>query len=133
MPNDLSANTVRNVTLTIYRGGDLYFRLTLRDRQTKTPIDLTGYSFDGAIRRRFDDATVLAPFVVDEVDLVNGVVGFGIDASVLDALEPEGGIQPALRDYPTFAFYDIYFTPPAPEDRRTRVIQGNVTLSLGAT
>jgi hypothetical protein len=69
----------------------------------KTPKDLTGYIFNGKIKKSYTSPTVLANIQFREIDLVNGIIGMYISAEITQTLK---GNPNGISEY----VYDIEYT-----------------------
>lgn len=65
--------------LTIYRGDDTNFQVTLTDPETEEPLDLPTSGWRAQVRVDKDATVVLFTITVDATDAASGVVGLAID------------------------------------------------------
>lgn len=83
--------------LKIKRGDTLSVTMTFRDGTTNLPIVLTGCTFLSQIRQSADAETVIAPLVINAVDLAAGTVEVHLDP-VSSAGLPAASIHRAVWD-----------------------------------
>jgi hypothetical protein len=109
------------------QGTTLSFLITYQDN-LENPIDLTGYTFAGQIRRRITDADVLGNLVVTAEDAEAGQ----IRVTVL----PETLVGVSFRGVESFRtltplVYDVEITSPSGDV--TRLINGTIRVSPEVT
>lgn len=102
--------------IAIDQGATFKMQLVLKDADTMTAIDISDYSFIGAIRQTFYD-TASYPFRFEVIDAVNGVVQAILDANVAESIDFLKGV------------YDIEFI--LVDGQKYRLVQGAVVVSLG--
>jgi hypothetical protein len=100
------------VNFLVRQGADFVRILTLRDRATSNPIDITGQTFAGKVRKTADSATVAATFTCTVVSGPAGTVRIKLAAADSAAMtcDPDD----AEADASTYV-YDIERTDTTPE------------------
>lgn len=71
--------------MSISQGSDFNLEVTLKD-SGGSPVDLTGHTFTGQIRKTASDPVIQAPFTFDLVDPVNGRVDVKLSATVSSSI-----------------------------------------------
>jgi len=99
----------------IIEQGSSFDGLDLTIDSDGTPIDLTGYSFAGSIKSSFYSSAIMATFVVNIIDPINGVVSLTLPNSVTQTLSPGSAI------------YDVEMTDTT--GKVTRLLEGRVTIT----
>lgn len=72
--------------ITIVQGETLRLRVSLRDKRTGAPIDLTGASISSQVRRTYTAAAALASLTVEPEDLAGGLFYLTLDEAGSDAI-----------------------------------------------
>lgn len=108
---------------------------TLLDSENIVPINLTGFTFKGAIKDSLDpEAVLLETFTITIIDAANGVVGISLSKTQTANLTTKASkirdkYNPRLR----FAgYYDIIMTKTS-NNTNFRVLEGKVYISDGVT
>lgn len=73
------------ISLNFNQGETKSFPVTIKDKDTGTPIDLTGATITSDIRKEYNTA-VVASFTITETDLANGSFSLDISSTVSEAL-----------------------------------------------
>lgn len=105
------------LNLTVEQGADFELTITVRNKNN-VPLNLLGYSASSVIKKH-SSSTTSRPFSVTFVDRQNGRISLSMSHTVTNTLS-EGRY-----------LYDIILT--SPNNLRTRVIQGMVTVSPGVS
>lgn len=105
------------LNLTIEQGSDFDVIFTVR-KKDKTPLNLFSYTAESKLRKHYDAPTSV-PFVVTFVDRVNGKIRLSLDYTSTSNLS-EGRYV-----------YDVILT--SPNGKKSRVIQGSIIVSPGAS
>lgn len=105
------------LNLTVEQGADFELTITVRNKNN-VPLNLLGYSAS-SVMKKHSSSTTSYPFSVTFVDRQNGRISLSMNNTVTDTLA-EGRY-----------LYDIILT--SPNNLKTRVIQGMVTVSPGVS
>jgi len=73
------------ISLNFNQGETVEFPVIMTEKDTGTPIDLTGATITGDIRKEYT-TDVLASFIITETDLSVGSFSFGLSSSTSEAL-----------------------------------------------
>ena len=105
--------------ITIEQGATFRLSVTVEDDQTiPVAIDLTGTTIEAQVRRRFDSASVLATFTIENRDDVNGKFDIVLPYATTETIDENG-----VWDL------EILYT----NGDKVRYIKGAATISLEAT
>lgn len=104
--------------INVDQGSTFIMQITLKDKVTTNPINITSYTFCGAVKQSVYDTDFL-PFRFVKVDALNGILNVILDPKESKKLDFNTGM------------YDISFK--LTDDSVTRILQGVVTVSLGGT
>lgn len=102
--------------INIDQGATWSITLTIK-HANKLPLNLTGYTGEGMIKKTIDDPTALAEFVVTFPSPLEGKVSLYLSAETTAALDFNWGV------------YDFKIASPSPNSQVTRVLQGKVFLN----
>lgn len=102
--------------INIDQGATWSITLTIK-QANRLPLDLTGYTGEGMIKKTIDDPSPIASFVVTFPSPLEGKVSLLLPAAVTAAMDFSWGV------------YDFKITSPAPGSQVTRVLQGKVLLN----
>ena len=105
------------LNLTVEQGTDFEITITVRNKNN-VPLNLIGYSAFSEMKKHHSSTTSY-PFTVTFIDRQNGRIALSMSHTATDALK-EGRYV-----------YDIILI--SPNNLRTRVIQGMVTVSPGVS
>lgn len=105
------------LNLVIEQGTDFTNIITVADDDGVVK-DLTDYTFEGAIRRTYSSSTSYPLTVEANVDPTDGKINMSMPAAETAELR-------APRRY----VYDVYMIGPDPDNVRTRVVEGIVTVT----
>lgn len=75
-----------SVQLNILDNEDFILPITIRNKNTKLPIDITNFTFSGDIKKLITDTAIFKSFTFDKVDAPNGKVEAIITLPELQAL-----------------------------------------------
>lgn len=108
--------------ITVEQGATWRKTITIKDNQTPAVvINLTGCTIAAQIRERYDDASPLASFTIENQDLVNGKFDLVLPYATTEALDIDG--DAALWDL------EVLFT----DGDKKRYLQGSVTFNREVT
>ena len=116
--------------LILDQGSTLTNTLTIKD-SAGVPIDLTGHSFSGMIRKSCADAAPVATFTCTILDQITntGQMTFSLTPVQTAAIPTPGNTD--YNRVSTIYTFDIEMTKP--DTTKFRVIQGNIEVSPEAT
>jgi hypothetical protein len=77
---------VNEPIITIVQGETLRLRVSLRNKRTGSPVDLTGASISSQVRRTYADPAVLATLTIEPEDLSAGLFYLTLDEAGTDAI-----------------------------------------------
>lgn len=100
--------------INIDQGATWSITLTIK-QANRLPLNLTGYTGEGMIKKTVDDPTPIASFIVSFPSPLEGKVSLLIPADVTSTMDFVWGV------------YDFKIT--SPEAQVTRILQGKVTLN----
>lgn len=120
----------RTLSLYWYEGVDFYYEITLQDKETGDPLDLTGYSVKMQARRTFDDVDPLFELSTASgeitIDGPNGMVILNLPAA--DTL----GVEVQSNDLNGEDWiYDVVAT--AGDGSISRLMDGRITARRSVT
>ncbi len=75
--------------LEIEQGVDRVIEITLKDKLTELPINITGWTFQMQIRERYTSTSVLYSPTVTITDAINGEITITLTATATAALPPK--------------------------------------------
>ena len=102
--------------INIDQGATWSITLTIK-QANRLPLNLTGYTGEGMIKKTLDDPTPIASFIVSFPSPLEGKVSLLIPADVTSTMDFVWGV------------YDFKITSPEPASQVTRVLQGKVLLN----
>ena len=108
--------TAGKYDITVDQGASWAITLTLK-HPNKLPVNLTGYTGIGMIKKSIDDATAIASFAVSFPEPEEGKIVLSLDAS-----------QTSLFDF-NWGVYDVKIMSPDTVSQVTRILQGKVILN----
>lgn len=96
--------------LEIEQGVDRVIEITLKDKATELPIDITGWTFQMQIREKYTSTSVLYAPAVTIVNAVGGVINITLTATATSALPAKSLV------------YDLEGT--RPDTKKIRILKG---------
>lgn len=113
--------------ITINQGEDFEQEIIIKD-EAKLPIDLTGYTYSGQIREKYDSATSVATFscVLNDQRTNKGSVFLRLSHAQTQAIPCQPSTTANKRPLTEF-IYDIEETDPSLKVKR--ILQGIVSVS----
>lgn len=111
----------------IEQGATFELPFVLRDKLTKVPLDLTGYTGAAYLKRKAADVTIVAEFKVTFPDAPNGSVLVTMDSSVTTTLQCGTDDKAIQSQY----VYDVPLT--SPDGKVLRALMGKASVSPGVT
>lgn len=87
--------TIGNKLDLLFRQGSTFgpYEITIKDNN-QSPINLTGYTFNAAIKKSYSASTSIASIVVSPVDLINGKISINIPANITATIKGNPDKEP---------------------------------------
>lgn len=105
--------------LEIEQGVDRVIQITLKDKATELPVNITGWTFQMQIREKYTSPSVLYSPTISIINAVGGVIQISLTATETSALP----VKPLV--------YDLEATKP--DTKKIRIIKGPAIVDAEVT